>query len=368
MAGYMRGNVFLRFLDKYLGIPLVFMLGQVKKIRKKPRLVKKIALLKTAGIGDTVLLSAIVKDIKDELPDSEVYLFVGPNNYEIATIISELFAGITIIELPMRNPIRAISLVRRYTFDVWLDFGSWPRINALLSYFSDAKFKVGFKTKGQYRHYVYDVAVEHNSELHELFNYKKILEEINIRGSNLPSINVEEEIEKNERWVVVHMFPAGVKRYLKEWPEFCWVELIDYLTKKGYCVVLTGSKVDKDRALRVYRRCKEKDSIKVVAGDLSLKEVVFLLKKSYLVVSVNTGIMHLASALNCNLVALHGPTSPVRWGPLNSNSVVIQSPLVCSPCLNLGFEYGCSENRCMRSISVGAVIEAVNFFLKRGYK
>ena len=359
-----RGNKVLKFLDRYFGIPIIFTLGFFRKKRRKPQLIKRIALLKTAAIGDTVLLSAVMRDIKENLPDAEITFFTGSSNYEIAKIIAEAFTDVKVIKLLVRNPLKAISIVRQYKFDVWLDFGPWPRLNALFSYFANAEFKVGFKTKNQYRHYIYDVAVDHSNKVHEVFNYKRIVKQIGVIGNNLPRIDVDYNTEKDENLVVIHMFPGGSKSYLKEWPKIYWIQLIDYLAKKGYFIVLTGSKVDKDRAWYIYNQCKKKDSIKVVAGKLSLKDMVLLLQKSSLVISVNTGIMHLASALDCNLVALHGPTSCKRWGPLNKNSIAIQSPLECSPCLNLGFEYGCNDNKCMRAISVDAVIEAAKKFLR----
>ena len=61
-----RGNSEFRFLDRYIGIPIIFALGLLKKRNKiLPDSIKKAAFLKTAGIGDTVLLSAVVRDFKD---------------------------------------------------------------------------------------------------------------------------------------------------------------------------------------------------------------------------------------------------------------------------------------------------------------
>ncbi|SNR60746.1 glycosyltransferase family 9 protein [Desulfurobacterium atlanticum] len=359
-----RGSKLLKFLDRYFGIPVIFTLGFFNRKRKRPQLIEKIALLKTAAIGDTVLLSAIIRGINESMPQAKITLFTGSSNYEIAKIIAEAFFNVNVIKLPIKNPFNAISIIKQYEFDAWLDFGPWPRLNALFSYFANAKFKVGFKTKNQYRHYIYDTAVEHSDKIHELFNYKNILKQINIEDSNFPQIKVDTNVKKDKKLIVIHMFPGGSRSYLKEWPETYWIQLIDYLTSKGYLITLTGAKVDRNRALHIYNLCKRKDFVNVVAGELSLKDVILLLRKSFLVISVNTGIMHLASALNCNLVALHGPTSSKRWGPLNENSVAIQSPLKCSPCLNLGFEYGCNKNKCMESISVDTVLDAVRKFLR----
>jgi heptosyltransferase-3 len=75
-------------------------------------------------------------------------------------------------------------------------------------------------------------------------------------------------------------------------------------------------------------------------------------------VSVNTGIMHLAAAMNVPLVALHGPTSARRWGPLGPHTVALESP--CQGCgyLDLGFEYKRQPRDCMNAISYRMVREA----------
>ena len=159
------------------------------------------------------------------------------------------------------------------------------------------------------------------------------------------------------------MFPGGYKSHLKEWPQEYWIKIINFLTKRGFHINLTGTLKDRKKALKIYNSCKRKNYITISAGMLSLKETTLLLKRSKLVISVNTGIMHIAAALNCNLIALHGPTSSKRWGPLNKNAISIQSPIKCSPCLNLGFEYKCNKNKCMQAISPEIVINSIKYFL-----
>ena len=84
-----------------------------------------------------------------------------------------------------------------------------------------------------------------------------------------------------------------------------------------------------------------------------------VLARARVMVCGNTGVMHLACAMNVPVVALHGPTDPRKWGPVSPSSVCLQSSLPCSPCLYLGFEYACPSNRCMRTIRPEAVITAL---------
>lgn len=356
-----RGNSKLRFLDRYAGIPAIFALGLFKK-RSKPRpdSIKKAAFLKTAGIGDTVLLSAVVRDFKNAYPHVQLTFFVSSNNFEMAQLISGIDRT---IKLPAAKPWECIHIIKESgEYDIWIDFGPWPRLNALLSFFSNAHFKVGFKTKGQYRHYIYDVTAEHSAQLHELDNYRNLLKLLGLKSYNLPGISIEVPKCTDSR-ITIHMFPGGYKSYLKEWPDANWIKIINQLTARHYKVFLTGAKTDREKAEQIKAQIVNRGNVNIVAGTLDLKQTAELLKSSTLVISVNTGIMHLASALECNLVALHGPTSAKRWGPLNANAISLQSGLQCSPCLNLGFEYQCQINSCMKSITTTALMDAIKKWL-----
>jgi len=357
-----RGSSLLRFFDRYLGIPIVFLLGIFKRKKTLPNDIQRIALLKTAAIGDTTILTAIIKDIEDYDANIKITLFTGSSNYEFAKLLQTQYKNLDVIKLPIKNPLKSIKYIRSKQFDYFLDFGPWPRLDAILSFFSNSGYRVGFKTDNQYRHYVYDKYVLHSKDIHELQNYKNILKVIGIKKDNLPQINFVEKkiIESN---IVIHMFPGGSRSYLKEWPERYWIDIINYLTSKNYQIYLTGAKVDKMSAEIIKEQCKYREQINITAGEFSLADTIKLLACSKLVISVNTGVMHIASALQCNLIALHGPTNHKRWGPLNDNAIVLQSPLKCSPCLNLGFDYGCNVNKCMQSIYVDKVIESIDKML-----
>ncbi len=347
-----RASTLLRFSDKYLGIPIAFLIGLMKKKANVPENLERIALLKTAAIGDTILTSAVIRDIRDRYPKSEIVMFAGSSNIEAA----EMLEGLNkVIELPIRNPFASGRLIRSEgEFDALIEFGPWPRIDAILTSFARAKYKIGFKTKGQFRHYVYSVAVPHSSYTHEVFNFKKLLRPLGISGANLPNISIEGEFE-DSNYVVVHMFPGGSRSYLKEWGEDNWIALVGSLARLGLKVYLTGAKSDGKRAMRIKDEVGS-EKVVVTAGMFSLRGTALLLKSSKLVISVDTGVMHLASALGCNLIALHGPSSPWRWGPLSDNATVFYRNRI-GPCIDLGFESRCGINRCMNEITVEEVME-----------
>jgi len=350
-----RGNKFYRTLDYYIGIPLVFIIGFFRIKRKNiVNNIKSIGLLKTAGIGDTVLLSAIIRDIKYNFPDIKIVLFTGGNNYDAAKIIID---NKTIIEkISFLNLIKSIKVLKKYQFDYFIDFDPWPRINALLSFFSNSRIKIGFKTKKQFRHYIYDVVIEHKNDIHEIENYRNLVRFFIKNFKFIPEIKVD--INKKFNYAIVHMYAGGINSYLKELDESQYINLIKNILSFFDKVYLTGSKDDQEKVERIKKILNNKKVVSV-AGKADLKGVMKLIAISKVVISVNTGIMHIAAAIGTPLIALHGPTNPKRWGPLSNKAVIIKSNLKCSPCLNLGFEYGCSKNNCMKSISINEIVKRV---------
>ncbi|MEI9919624.1 MAG: glycosyltransferase family 9 protein [Bacteroidota bacterium] len=357
-----RGDGKLHFIDRYVGIPLVALLGFFRIRRKKPAGIHTIALFEGNAIGDTVLLLGVIKDVREKYPTSVITFFVGPTNYEIAKLSK--YAD-KIIRLPLANPAKSISLIRQEgKFDVFVDLMTWPRISAIYTGFAKAKLKVGFKTPGQHRHYVYDLTQTHSDQVHEIENFRRLLSLISVPAVNVPTIEIPRE-PTDKRSIVLHMFPSGAKAYLKKWPESSWETVARYFLGKGYTVSITGGPADKPEGEEFAKKFASFPDFKNYAGTLSLKDTIAMVSKAQLVISVNTGILHIAAALHVNLIGLNGPTSIVRWGPLNTNSVALKSPHPDSPCLNLGFEYKCgNENcNCMALITVEEVLKNADKFL-----
>ncbi len=357
-----RGNSLLRFGDRYFGIPLIFLLGLFTRNKKSPESFKSVGFLATAAIGDTLLISAVIKDFMTKYPGVNIKIFCGKSNrgtFEMA------LPNLDLITIPVNNPLKSIKTLRQHSFDVFIDFGPWPRINSLLSFYVKSKFKVGFNSIKQYRHYVYNYKVPHLDSCHEIDNLRRLVKCINVQSESLPFLG-EATPDKDNPYIVVHMFPSGYKAHYKEWSDFKWVNLINGLTDKDYIVKLTGAPKDVDSCNRIVSKCKKPDSIITLAGKTNLLEVAEVLKKSSVIVSVNTGIMHMAAAYNQNVIALHGPTSPLRWGPLCNNKFDFEATTISAGCLHLGFEYINADNKSLDSIDEKVVLDKTLHVMNTG--
>jgi ADP-heptose:LPS heptosyltransferase len=363
-----RGRSAIRLLDRYVGIPLVFLAGSCRRKRAIPDCPRKIGLLNTAAVGDTVLMSGPLADLRAAYPHAEIVFLSGPSNYEAASLLEGTDA---VIELPVFSPLAAIKTVREQKIDLLLDFGPWCRLNAIIAICSGADFIAGFRTRAQGRHFGYDMVVDHSENAHELENHRGLIRSLGILPKHLPSLRREQfenqsRFDCSGRFVVFHLWPGGSAAKLKEWPVGRWVALSEDVAADRYDVVFTGA--TNQRGLNDSVIAEVKPSLRPRmrnAAGASLRETGRLLSRAELVVSVDTGVMHMAAALDAPLVALHGPSSPQRLGPVSEKALVLEPPLSGCGFLNLGFESVRHAPACMNAISYGKVKTACDAVLGR---
>lgn len=355
-----RGNPLLKGADRWGGIPLVLAMRRWRR-RQVPGRLDAVGLLKTNAIGDTVLLSGVVQDVRAALPDARIVLLVGPNNAAVARLVP---GADEVVELPIHRPDRASRQLRDLRLDALLDFGSWPRINAVLSRLSGARFTAGFRTADQHRHHVYDAVIDHSPSVHEIDNYRRLAQMLGLPTGARPALHGWDEPRidgLDEPYAVLHAWPGGTRRELKQWAEGRWIRLAGHLSDRGLRPVLTGGLGDEGPTQDLAAACAGRS----VAGELTVSELAGLLHGAAVVVSVDTGVMHMAAALRAPLVALHGPTSPARWGPLSPEAVPVTSPEPGCGYLNLGFDFPDDPPPCMKAITLQSVCDAVDQLLDR---
>jgi heptosyltransferase-2 len=151
----------------------------------------------------------------------------------------------------------------------------------------------------------------------------------------------------------------------KCWPAEYYAQVArDYLSR-GWQLALCGSANDRDICGQIKRDSGDHAHCHDLAGRTSLAEVVDLLSRSTAVISNDSGLMHIAAALQRPLLAIYGATSPGFTPPMGSGSVVLQSQLDCAPCFQRECPLG--HHRCMRDTSAQLVIARLDeLLLARG--
>lgn len=145
----------------------------------------------------------------------------------------------------------------------------------------------------------------------------------------------------------------------KLWDNKKFAKLGDRLVKDyGAEIIFTGGKDDLSLIEDITSRMHSKAVN--LAGKTTLKMLAAVFEQADLVISTDTGPMHVAAATGTPVVAIFGPTAPWRTGPFGSMHQVVRAELECSPC----FKRKCNSADCMRNISVDQVLSAVSAVLE----
>jgi ADP-heptose:LPS heptosyltransferase len=348
-----------------VGIPVLNALALFRRRRTYPEKVERIGVMCSLALGDTLLFSAAVRSVRSHFPTQHLVYFCGPQNIAAA----ELIPGVDeLVVIDLLKPGETIRKMREQQLDLLLDFSSWQRLTALYSMMSGARFTVGFRTPGQHRHRGYDKVAEHSRVRHEVENFQSLLESVGIGERYRPHIvppeaPLPELLSRGKDVIVFHLWPSGVRSYTREWPEYRWVALakrLAALQDEGKTLfAITGSQSDLIRSAPFVRKMREQGlDAEAFVGRDRFATLCQVLLHARLVVSVNTGVMHLAAILGAPTISLNGPNNNNRWGPVGPRAIGIESPGEGGGYLHLGFESGKGVTDCMERITVEMVLAA----------
>jgi len=142
----------------------------------------------------------------------------------------------------------------------------------------------------------------------------------------------------------------------KLWPNRRFAELADRLTLEYNAdIVFTGGPDDRPVIADIRSRMNQPSLD--LTGQTSLRTLAVLYRRARLVVSTDTGPMHLSAAVGTPVVAVFGPTAPWRTGPFGPGHTVVRLGPACSPCFKRTCPRG--DHLCMAGLAVDAVLEGV---------
>lgn len=162
--------------------------------------------------------------------------------------------------------------------------------------------------------------------------------------------------------VLVAMNPTA-RWATKQWPPGSFAATADRLQQGDIRVVLIGSLEDSAVGSQVIRHMRTAP-IDLI-GKTTLKELIALLRQARVLVTNDSGPMHLAAAVGTPVVALFGPTDPAKTGPYGPGHTVLRSGIPCSPC----FSRRCTNANlmeCLTTIRAEQVVEAATKLINRG--
>lgn len=327
--------------------------------RDLPQTAERIGIIQPTAIGDTLIASGCVEAIRQRYPDARIRFYHGANNAQAARM---LVVSMDSIQTSFANPRKALAAMRAGKPDLVVDLTPWPNITALCARFA-APVCVGFAPRRSGRHRFFDIAVPHRTDRHETENLAALAAVFGAgpdyamriaRQPFAPGADYDPE-----RLVLCHMSAGGTRAADKAWPAEHWAALARALAAAGFRVGFTGVAGDQAVVDAVLARAGDSaDGMISLCGRLRLPELAELLARVPLLVTVDTGVLHLAAAVNARSLGLHGPTRSWRWGSRADEARSIDSPHPAAGYINYGFEPAPGAARVMEAITPEMVIEA----------
>ena len=331
----------------------------------------KILILKPSSLGDVVQALPVLRLIKRQLPGSRIYWWID-------TAISALLeddpdlAGLVLFDRQRwRAPRhwdelwRSVRGLRAQRFDWVIDLQSLAR-SATMAWLANGGFTIGLEDGREGAPVFYDQSVRRPApSTHAVDWYLQVLPALGIPVHRdfewlpaRPALAARlREVWRPEgaRWIALQ---PGARWLNKRWPAEYFVELIRRLNMPAtdWRFAILGGRDDAGLGAQISqadpRCCLD------LTGKLSLPETVEWLRWSELLVTNDTGPMHLAAALGKPVVALFGPTDPRRTGPYGQIEHALQLPLPCAPCLKDVCRHQVPLE-CLRALSPAVVGERV---------
>ncbi|KDM90656.1 lipopolysaccharide heptosyltransferase II [Photobacterium galatheae] len=159
---------------------------------------------------------------------------------------------------------------------------------------------------------------------------------------------------------VVGLCPGAEFGPAKRWPEEYFAQVAQQMIEQGKQVWLFGSAKDQPvtAAIKNALPGELQSYCHDLAGQTSLIEAVDLLAACHTVVSNDSGLMHVAAAVGCKIVAIYGSTSPDYTPPLAEEVAIIHTDIECRPCFKRECPYG--HLKCLKELPAERVIQAID--------
>jgi ADP-heptose:LPS heptosyltransferase len=344
--------------------------------RRLPGRLRRILVLRLERIGDLLMTLPAIADLRSAAPDAEIDLIVGSWNAELAGVVAPATRVQTLDAAWLAREgggaglpslLRAARQWRRADYDLAINFEPDIRSNLLIAA-SGADWTAGYRSGGGGS--LLDVALDYDTRSHTADNARRLVSTV-LDGAPAPPggrllVVPREAHERAARLLAAARRPlVGVHvsggRAIKQWDPDRFADVARRLiTASGATIVLTGSAADRPLVLAVMRSLPALSVIDAT-GEVDLLTLAAVLERLDLLITGDTGPMHLGVAVGVPVVAVFGPSDPARYGPRGPHDRVVRFDLPCGPCNRIRLPPArCVGHTpdCLAGVSVDNVVRA----------
>lgn len=332
---------------------------------------KKILIIFLSGLGNAVLFSPILRALKKSMPETKIDMLVRNKIVIDALRYDELVDNYLYLDNRVKTRYQLLTQIWRKKYDILIttiESQGWKL--AFFAWLTRVPLTIGYQ-RGRWYDRLFKICLTDNETKQETERHCMILKVLNVAEAKL-NISfkwpfkdysyLDKHFDENVvNRICIH---AGSSEGLakKRW------HLNNFIALGKELYARTGSQIlflggENERYMIEQITMKAKYPKNILIGKLSLWETAYILKNADLLISNDTGLMHLAAALGTCIVAIFGPTDKVKNKPLGNRSLVISKNMLCSPC---DVRMKCDRNmECLNEITVEEVFLHANDIVDR---
>jgi len=357
--------------------------------------IRTILVVSVSGIGNTILATPLMRALRVHYPAARMDLLVWSRAAGAPVDGSDMVDRILPAPRRMTDWLRMLHTLRSTRYDLALTvFPSNKAAYHLFAFLSGARMRIAHAYRGGWRRgeWLLTHRVAAQAHLHDVDQNLALLERLGIPPEGegrVPFFHVSPADHAwADAWIrdrglagkrLVGMHPgAGATVSLKHWqgdhkrwPRERFAEVAGLLVRDRDCtVLLTGG--PEEEALKEQVRQGSGIPERVISIATTLPRTAALLARCVLMISNDSGLMHVAAAVGVPVLALFGPTQPGRTAPVGDRHRVLRKDGPCRPCLKYPFESASSRIRCncngacLGDITTGDVYAAACEMLEKG--
>jgi heptosyltransferase-3 len=330
--------------------------------------VRRILVIKLRAVGDVILSTVVTKNLRLAYPGAEIHYLTEVPSAQVLKG-NPFVDDVLVYDRKSMTGLGLIIKVRRGRYDLVIDLFGNPR-TALLTWLSGASQRVGFRFRG--RAYAYNILAEPRGN--RVHNTQFNLDALAALGVAIQDRSIYFSIDEHDARSVDAFWPAEFARasfvacinggggwYTKRWGLDRFASLADRLAGEfGARIVLPWGPGQLPEAEEIRRRMTHDAFIPPAT---TLAQLGALIRKCSIVVTNDSGPMHIATALGTPVLGIYGPTDPLLQGPYGENHVVVRNEGL--DCLGCNLTVCPIGHPCMLGLSVDTVLRGVRQLLKK---
>lgn len=340
---------------------------QSNKIEKNN--IKKILIVKLRGIGDVVCSTIIIDNLREDFPNAQIdYLVEKPSSFGLQGL-KQLNQIWIFDKKSLWSRLKLALKVRKEKYDLVFDFFGNPS-SAQITYFSGARYRIGFPFRG--RKYAYNYyGPSERAKWHNAILHLKVLEKFGFstKHQNLHFNLNEESIEFGRNYFsktfahndfVVGISTTGSWQSKKCDPEKFAEIAENVISKYNAKILIIWGKGDEDDSQKLFHLLNGKA---ILAPDTSIQEMAGLISRCKFLIANDSGPMHISTAIGTPVISIHGPTAPELQGPFGEKHEWINLPeLDCIVCNLLVCP---KKHECFLNLPINRIMEKIELLIHK---